>query len=376
MKTRKCCICEGQIVNGRCVICGMPYRNDEELYHLNENRRDHYSHASEAAQQKLRDLERPRTYGSQAEKHSTAGRQANAKTAYVGNKARTAANYRKPGASAAYGSARAAASYAKGSKKKSKTGFWVAILVIAVVLCELWPRIGAWYTKYSPFGSREVTVKSISEGMSNLVTEPEGEYVVDDFETTLEAGEYVIGQQLPSGIYRVELEGDNGEVEFSLEGLDNGFYEFWVFYGGVEEPKDYMIQALEDCRMFTGGIVKLKGQGSLKFTCEKAYYQGNWEVTGNPLTKEYPMMDTMVSGVDFEPGMYDLVLEEGAESVYVNQQQGEDVLDTYYMSWDSNYGMARYRNLQLPEGTTLTLGYHDGTEVYLTPSPEIYVEKE
>ena len=29
--------------------CGMPYRNDEILYHLNESRSDHYRHASDKA---------------------------------------------------------------------------------------------------------------------------------------------------------------------------------------------------------------------------------------------------------------------------------------------------------------------------------------
>ena len=50
---RKCQVCDGPIVNGRCKLCGMPYRNDEELYHLNENRRDHYTHASAEVRKKM-----------------------------------------------------------------------------------------------------------------------------------------------------------------------------------------------------------------------------------------------------------------------------------------------------------------------------------
>lgn len=42
----QCVICEGQIVNGRCRLCGMPFRRDAELYHLNEQRADHMRHAS------------------------------------------------------------------------------------------------------------------------------------------------------------------------------------------------------------------------------------------------------------------------------------------------------------------------------------------
>ena len=43
----KCPLCDGTVVNGRCKECGMPYRNDEILYHLNESRSDHYRHASD-----------------------------------------------------------------------------------------------------------------------------------------------------------------------------------------------------------------------------------------------------------------------------------------------------------------------------------------
>lgn len=50
----KCQICGGKVINGRCSLCGMPYRNDEILYHLNEPREVHYKHASA----KVRDLMR------------------------------------------------------------------------------------------------------------------------------------------------------------------------------------------------------------------------------------------------------------------------------------------------------------------------------
>ena len=42
MEKKRCQVCDGPVVNGRCKLCGMPYRNDETLYHLNENRSDHY----------------------------------------------------------------------------------------------------------------------------------------------------------------------------------------------------------------------------------------------------------------------------------------------------------------------------------------------
>ena len=59
MKKKRCQICDGPISNGRCKLCGMPYRNDEILYHLNENRSDHYRHATENARRIMREMEVP-----------------------------------------------------------------------------------------------------------------------------------------------------------------------------------------------------------------------------------------------------------------------------------------------------------------------------
>ena len=50
-----CPICGDQVINGRCRFCGMPYRNDEVMYHLNESSREHYHHASSSVKQKMRE---------------------------------------------------------------------------------------------------------------------------------------------------------------------------------------------------------------------------------------------------------------------------------------------------------------------------------
>ena len=55
----KCQICGGKVINGRCSLCGMPYRNDEILYHLNEPREVHYKHASAKVRDLMRQYEQP-----------------------------------------------------------------------------------------------------------------------------------------------------------------------------------------------------------------------------------------------------------------------------------------------------------------------------
>ncbi len=50
----RCPLCDGTVSGGRCRDCGMPYRNDDLLYHLNEDRREHEKHASEKVKEELR----------------------------------------------------------------------------------------------------------------------------------------------------------------------------------------------------------------------------------------------------------------------------------------------------------------------------------
>ena len=78
MAGERCQVCGGKVVNGRCSLCGMPYRNDEVLYHLNEPREVHYKHASA----KVRDM--MRQYGQTAD-HTT---QHNGKTGWNTNVSR------------------------------------------------------------------------------------------------------------------------------------------------------------------------------------------------------------------------------------------------------------------------------------------------
>lgn len=50
----RCQLCDGPVVGGRCKNCGMPYKNDAILYHVNEDRKTHDRHASEKAREELR----------------------------------------------------------------------------------------------------------------------------------------------------------------------------------------------------------------------------------------------------------------------------------------------------------------------------------
>lgn len=59
MADKNCQVCGGSVENGRCKLCGMPNKRDEVLYHLNENREEHYKHATPKAGKRLKAREVP-----------------------------------------------------------------------------------------------------------------------------------------------------------------------------------------------------------------------------------------------------------------------------------------------------------------------------
>ena len=173
MERKRCQVCDGPVVNGRCKLCVMPYRNDETLYHLNENRSDHYRHATSRARAMMRQEEIPlgdKKPGS-AGTYKACAQTAAAKKNASGNKAagngykQTAAN--KPGGYSAnasrpnmgnsYGQKQTANStYAKNysaggksgthtkasaKKKNSWLGWLIMIVVIFSVVPELWDTL-------------------------------------------------------------------------------------------------------------------------------------------------------------------------------------------------------------------------------------------
>lgn len=123
---KRCQVCDGPIVNGRCKLCGMPYRNDEILYHLNENRRDHYSHATEKAREIMKQAEIPLSDKPQG----TTRRAPAARPSYTYK--------RKPSASAK-----------KETEKAKKTASWITILIIVVlVLLSIAPDLLEYVREY------------------------------------------------------------------------------------------------------------------------------------------------------------------------------------------------------------------------------------
>lgn len=178
MERKKCQICEDPIVNGRCKLCGMPYRNDEVLYHLNENRREHYKHAGQRAKEIMRQNEVP--LGEKAAKNQAVKRQA--------AKKQTAKSTTTPGSGKAVKKAAPPTGYNNGLVAAGNTGRIVIILILLVALGynfiteKMQERAGSWEISNESAGTEGIVEEwpyTLAEGWSLAVDEQfsEGEYI-------------------------------------------------------------------------------------------------------------------------------------------------------------------------------------------------------
>lgn len=139
---KRCQVCDGPIVNGRCKYCGMPYRNDAVMYHLNEDRSEHYRHSSAKVRREMDQSEIPlpdRKGGADYTKKKTAGNKGtkNKSTARktVNNKNTTNKTVSNAGrtASKTYTSGKQSGTEKK-KKGKKMVIFWLVIALLAALI--------------------------------------------------------------------------------------------------------------------------------------------------------------------------------------------------------------------------------------------------
>mgnify|MGYP004475993453 FL=1 len=204
---KRCNVCDGPVVNGRCKYCGMPYRSDMELYHLNENRSDHYRHASAKAKRVMAESEIPlpdrnKTSGTRTQKSvekSVGTKPAGTKTAGT----KMAGTKPAVGQKSTYKTEKTQARDQK-PKKKSSKWFWVIILLLlagAGQVAENWDDIK--YTIDPGFESDSETDEervadyyifsgeSYIVGETYIVTEEDENGKEAKYEMQIDAGEYM-----------------------------------------------------------------------------------------------------------------------------------------------------------------------------------------
>lgn len=271
----KCPLCDGPVVNGRCRQCGMPYKNDELLYHLNEDRRTHEKHATDKAKEEL--LKRMVPLGDTAKQ--TSSRTVNKNTQKKSSKTigrstfqtteKKARNNQKAAARSKKEFGRSNnsswSSEKKPKKKKSLGGiiFWIIVIFMTArpfvddFVTSL--RAKRLYNEYLESTSERSTLKEVIEGadieeddIPDTDTYGFSSWSGSDgkMEYGLSAGygSIIVGEELPAGIYEIYTNSD--EVTLICEKADTGEEKIWNLWEGetITQPlkKGDVLELMQD----------------------------------------------------------------------------------------------------------------------------------
>lgn len=268
----KCPLCDGTVVNGRCRDCGMPYRNDEVLYHLNEDRRSHEKHATDKAKEEL--LKRMVPLGDTVKQASgqKAGKNAQKTSGKPVQKsvtrttAQTVKNRQKAAARSKkeFGkSSNSSWSSEKKSKKKKSPGriiFWV--LTALVILGPSVEELFSSRTDSETYIDSPSYENSSEEDMVYQIGNPEEQdYDTYSFSSWSDSegrmeyglnagyGSIEVGDELPAGEYRIYTNND----------------EIKLLYKQADEKKAEVLELKEsdslEMLLVKGDILKLDGDG-------------------------------------------------------------------------------------------------------------------
>ena len=271
----KCPLCDGPVVNGRCRQCGMPYKNDELLYHLNEDRRTHEKHATDKAKEEL--LKRMVPLGDTAKQ--TSSRTVNKNTQKKSSKTigrstsqtteKKARNNQKAAARSKKEFGRSNnsswSSEKKPKKKKSLGGiiFWIIVIFMIArpfvddLVTSL--RARRLYNEYLESTSERSALKEVIEGadieeddIPDTDTYGFSSWSGSDgkMEYGLSAGygSIIVGEELPAGIYEIYTNSD--EVTLICEKADTGEEKIWNLWEGetITQPlkKGDVLELMQD----------------------------------------------------------------------------------------------------------------------------------
>lgn len=245
---KRCQVGDGPIVNGRCKYCGMPYRNDLELYHLNEDRSEHYRHASAKVRKAMAESEIPlpdrNKTANKSSKTSTVKKTTpKSKTQKVQSSVKKTSAKQNTGTHT-YNANRNPVQERKKEKKSKKgaTVFWIIVVILLSVAAqteEYWDSIGYRIESFindelgidlggifSDSDAEGINEKSLdNDNKVSKVAESTKAVQSSDPDTYIFAGEsYVVGES-----YIVTGEGSD-----DTEGME---YEFSI------EPGEYKIES-------------------------------------------------------------------------------------------------------------------------------------
>lgn len=380
MKKRRCYLCGGKLVNGRCTLCGLDNTKIERKnYRLNESSFDgkgieakhlcesHNGKPSgglnrqgQASWQSGRNQQGQSSWQNGQNQQGQSSWQSGQNWTQTGGKKKTAG--------------------------KQKKGWISTVIVLLMILISVGgPAISFVTTEIKNKidqinNSGDDNWWSGSEIDTSVDENDPYEFVTRElsdsgevYDTELGYGEYVVGTDIPEGTYEVTLQ--SGYGSFQTDDPDNSIYLYGYFSENASD-EDEDITEMEDVRLYEGAHVMIGEDVVLAFHTENGQ-TGQMQSEDNPLSVTYTLQPEKkyTVGKEIPAGVYDVsgtkdwaVMEY---EIYLGELYDEEYDSLNYQNYsimvEAGNENAIYKNAVLTEGTEITVT----GKMILTPSKKI-----
>ena len=380
MKKRRCYLCDGKLVNGRCTLCGLDNTKIERKnYRLNESSFD------------KKGIEAKHLCESHNGKPSGGLNRQGQASWQSGRNRQGQASWQSGRNQQGHSSWQSGQNWTQSGRKNKKSGKqkkgWIStIIVLLMILISIGgPAISFVTTEiknkiYQINNSGDDNWWGGSEIDTSVDENDPYEFVTRElsdsgevYDTELGYGEYVVGTDIPEGTYEVTLQ--SGYGSFQTEDPDNSIYLYGYFSENASD-EDEDITEMEDVRLYDGAHVMIGEDVVLAFHTENGQ-TGQMQSEDNPLSVTYTLQPEKkyTVGKEIPAGVYDVsgtkdwaVMEY---EIYLGELYDKEYDSLNYQSYsimvEAGSENAIYKNAVLTEGTEITVT----GKMILTPSKKI-----
>ena len=376
MKKRRCYLCGGKLVNGRCTLCGLDNTKIERKnYRLNESSFDRKGieakHLCESHNGKPSGSHTNQSGGQNRQRQN--GQNQQRQVSWQNGQNQQGQTFRQNGQNQQGQTSRQRGqnwTQTGGKKKtagKQKKGWISTVIVLLMILISVddadsdnWWDGSDVDTSVDETDPYEFVTRELSD---------HGEV----YDTELGYGEYVVGTDLPEGTYDVTLQ--SGYGSFQTQDPENSIYLYGYFSEDASEENGDITEK-EDVRLYDGTHVMIGEDVILAFHTENGQ-TGQMQSEDNPLSVTYTLQPEKkyTVGKEIPAGVYDVsgtkdwaVMEY---EIYLGELYDEEYDSLNYQNYsimvEAGNENAIYKNAVLTEGTEITVT----GKMILTPSKKI-----
>lgn len=365
---QKCSLCGGRVVNGRCEECGMPIPPEHTYTLRGESAHYHRVNGEDVLHRVRPTGSRPKVDGYDEEE----------RTAHV----HESGSDRHESPRAVVRTARRAGIR---TAKRTGTAAWSLITAVLFLLLPalylLLQRSTVTPVPEPPLPAEEQATAAYSNAYDDLRgTVPAAGA---DWDGSLTAGLYTVGQDLPEGTYTIQCAEGNTSIDLHIV---SDAYGVEIYEDLSANGYDAIDSERDDVPLPAGTVLFLTGNGTLYFHSSNAQVDAlPTETAPNPLVSDaaYTLSDSdeslyLLVGEDIEPGVYDVTCTAGT-GYFSFVLPMENTRTMYCSAWlygDPDY-VDTLRHITLTEDTEVTLSNYSDMDftVALTPSETVYVHE-